>query len=208
MKKITYLFTFLFAFIFSGEAQNRFNAGLKLGISTSQVEGDTYGGFNKAGIVGGATITAKLNEKWNAQFEMLFVQKGSKFVGDASKGDNRFYVMQLNYLEVPLLFQYKQKKFIFEIGPGFAYLISGKEYDFYGVIQNTIPFHKTEINASIGVNYIIYKNLGINWRFTNSILPIRGFSSGASTWYNPGQRNNVITFTATYIFRSAESEKT
>lgn len=189
-------------------AQDRFKAGLKAGISTSQVEGDTYGGFNKAGFAGGATITATLNEKWNAHFEMLFVQKGSKFVGDVNKGDTRFYVMQLNYVEVPILFQYKQKKFTFEAGPGIAYLISGREYDFYGIVQNALPFKKTELSASIGVNYTIYKNLGINWRFTNSLLPIRGFYSGASTWYNPGQRNNVITFTATYTFGSAESEKT
>ena len=61
MKKIIFLFVFLFAFAFFSEAQNRFNAGVKVGISTSQVEGDTYGGFNKAGIDGGITITAKLN---------------------------------------------------------------------------------------------------------------------------------------------------
>ncbi|MGZ6520163.1 MAG: hypothetical protein ACXVED_21530, partial [Bacteroidia bacterium] len=110
------------------------------------------------------------------------------------------------YIEAPLLVQYKQKKFTFEAGPGFGYLISGKEYDYYTEIQNALPFYKTEISANIGVSYTIYKNIGMSWRFTNSILPIRGYYSGASTWYNPGQRNNVITFTAIYKFKSAEPE--
>ncbi len=38
----------------NGTAQDRFRAGLKAGIVTSQVQGDTYAGFNKLGFTGGA----------------------------------------------------------------------------------------------------------------------------------------------------------
>ncbi len=206
MKRILFIALSIACSTYQSSAQERFKAGLKVGVSTSQVEGDTYGGFDKAGFDGGASIHVKFNNKWSAQLEMLFVQKGSKHVGDANKGDYSYYLMQLNYIEVPLLIQYTQKKFTFEAGPGFAYLISGKEYDGVGLIVNALPFYKTEMNASIGINYKVYKNFGINWRFTNSLLPIRGFYSGASTWYNPGQRNNVISITATYTFGSAETE--
>lgn len=206
MKRILFIALFLVCSTYQSSAQERFKAGLKAGISTSQVDGDTYGGFDKAGFDGGASIHLKFNEKWSAQFEMQFLQKGSKHVGDANKGDYSFYLMQLNYIEVPLLVQYTQKKFTFEAGPGFAYLISGKEYDGVGLIEKALPFNKTEINASIGINYKVYKNFGINWRFTNSLLPIRGYYSGAKTVYNPGQRNNVISFTLTYTFGSAESQ--
>ncbi|HEY0029592.1 MAG TPA: porin family protein [Bacteroidia bacterium] len=206
MKKATYLFLLLSSLSFAVKAQSRFKAGLRLGLSTSQVEGDTYGGFDKFGLAGGATLHAKLSDKWGAQFELLFVQKGSKHAGDPNKGDLSFYVMQLNYMEVPVLFQYHQKKFTFEFGPSFGYLISGKEYDYYGEIQNTIPFNTTEVSANLGVNYKIYNNLGITWRFTNSLLPIRRYASGASFWFNPGQRNNVLAFTLTYTFGSAQTE--
>ncbi len=203
MKKFIILFIF-FTIAFVAQAQNKFRAGLKAGISTSQVEGDTYGGFDKFGFDGGGTLNAKLNEKWAAQFEILFIQKGSKHVGDANKGDLSFYLMQLNYVEVPLLLQYKQKKFTFEIGPGIGYLISSKEYDQNGEVINAIAFHTTEVSASIGINYQIYKNLGMTWRYTNSMLPIRQYASGASFWFNPGQRNNVLAFTLTYTFGNAE----
>lgn len=188
------------------QAQGRFKAGLKAGISTSQVHGDTYEGFHKFGFDGGATLNAKLSEKWKAQFEILFIQKGSKFIGDANKGDMRFYYLQLNYIEVPVLLQYEHKKFVLEIGPGVGYLINSYEEDEIGVVVNANPFYTMEVSGSIGINYQIYKNLGINWRFTNSITPIRNFASGASTVGNPGQRNNVLAFTLTYTFGNAATE--
>lgn len=208
MKKNTFIFLFLITF-FVAQAQNKFRAGLKAGLSTSQVEGDTYGGFNQYGFDGGATLNGKVNDKWSAQFEILFVQKGSKHVGDANKGDLSYYYMRLNYIEVPLLLQYKQKKFTFEIGPGFGYLISAKEYDDpYGNPVSNVngPFISTEVSGNLGVNYQIYKNLGLTWRFTNSLLPIRKYASGASFWFNPGQRNNVLAFTLTYTFGNAEQQ--
>lgn len=204
MKKIIFILLFLSTCVYTSQAQNRFRPGLKAGIATSQVHGDTYTGFDKFGFVGGATLNAKINEKWSAQFEILFVQKGSKFVGNVSKGDTRYYLMQLNYIEVPILFHYQHKKFIFEIGPGIGYLISSNEYDQNGEVINGIPFYSTEVSGSIGINYQIYKNFGINWRFTNSLSPIRKFASGASTASNPGQRNNVLAFTLTYTFGNAE----
>lgn len=206
MKKSIFITLFFILTTYTLQAQSRFRAGLKAGISTSQVHGDTYEGFHKFGFDGGATLNAKINEKWKAQFEILFVQKGSKFIGDANKGDTRFYLMQLNYVEVPILFQYQHKKFVFEIGPGIGYLINSKEYDQFGEVINGIPFYSTEVSGSIGINYQIYKNLGINWRFTNSITAIRNFASGASTVGNPGQRNNVLAFTLTYTFGNATTE--
>jgi hypothetical protein len=202
MKKNKLLFIFLF-FVLNVSAQNRFKPGLKLGLSTSQVAGDTYAGFNKAGLDGGATLTGKLNEKLSAQFEILFVQKGSKHVGDYTKGDYSFYLMRLNYIEVPVLLEYHQKKFTFEVGPGFGYLINSKEEDNTGVLLNTIPFYKTEVSGSIGLSYSIYKNWNVSWRFTNSLSPIRRFASGASYWFNTGQKNNVLAFTLTYTFENS-----
>ncbi len=206
MKNLVFIALILFLSIPMSRAQSRFKPGLKAGISTSQVEGDTYGGFDKAGFVGGATLNGKINEKWRAQFEILFVQKGSKHVGDGAKGDFSFYKMQLNYVEVPILLQYMQKKFTFEIGPGIGYLISAKEYDGIGELQNTIPFYTTEVSGSIGLSYQLYKNFAINWRFTNSLLPIRRFASGASNFDKPGQLNNVLAFTLTYRFGQADEQ--
>jgi hypothetical protein len=197
MKNI-FIFFFLLLSL-AGNAQ-RFKAGAKAGLSTSQVEGDTYGGFDKAGFVGGIFVTGKLSEKWTGQFEMIFIQKGSKHNSDPENGDLTYYELDLNYLEVPILFQYHQKKFTFELGPSFGYLISNKEFNEYGEVYKPLPFNTMEIGAGVGISYTLLKNLSINWRYSNSLLPIREFQSGVSRWNNPGQRNNVLAFTINYQF--------
>ena len=190
----------------SSDAQNRFKFGLKAGLSTSQVEGDSYGGFHKAGADGGIFVNTRFREKFSAQLEMIFIQKGSKHIGNPEIGDGSYYYMGLNYIEVPVMFQYHQKKFTFELGPGFGYLISSSEYNEFGAVYMPLEFNKTEISAGIGVSFEIIKNLSINWRYSNSIVPIRSFRSGQTRWYNPGQRNNVLAFTLNYQFGNAKTE--
>lgn len=189
-------------------AQKRFVAGVKAGLSTSQVEGDSYGGFDKSGLDAGIFITGKVNETWTAQMEMIFIQKGSKHNPNPDNNDYSNYYLLLNYIEVPLLLQYHQKKFIFEAGPAFGYLISNQESNQDGALYNPLPFNSTEISAGIGISYSILKNLGINWRYSNSLIAIRGYQSGGHTWNNPGERNNVMAFTFTYQFggKDAKSE--
>lgn len=192
-----------FAFLLltlAGAAQKRFNAGLKAGVSTSQVEGDSYSGFNKAGMDGGIYVTGKINDKWTAQMEMIFIQKGSKHNSNPDKDDYTYYYLGLNYIEVPLMVQFHQKKFAFEAGPVFGYLASTKEYNESGDIYSAQPFIKDEIAVATGICWTFYKNFSLDWRYENSVFAIRKFASGESRWYNPGQRNNVLAFTLTYQF--------
>lgn len=206
MKKTIYIFFLFLFFSYKIQAQQRFKAGIKLGLSTSQVAGDTYSGFHKAGLVGGAFVTARLKENWTSQFEIIYIQKGSRHNFNTDKGDLTFYFLQLDYIEVPILFQFHQKKFSFEFGPGISYLLKEKEYNEVMDLTGYRPFNKEEITLNIGINYIFYKNLCINWRYSNSVTSIRSHASGASTWYNPGQLNNVLAFSLTYTFGNAEEQ--
>ena len=210
MKRSLSILLLLLAMTFCSQAQSRFKAGMRFGISTSQVEGDGYKGFHKFGLAAGLTLTAKLNDKWDTQFEMLFIQKGSRHSGFDSTstgyGAAEYYEINLKYLEVPLLLKYKQKKFTFEAGLGLGYLISAKEYNAYGEFPSITPFKSAEFSCIAGVHYQLYRKLGFTWRYSNSILPIRDYASGASFWFNPGQINVVLAFTATYQFGKFEEE--
>lgn len=200
MQKSIFIF-FLLLFISNGiDAQQRFKTGLKAGLSTSQVDGDTYTGYNKAGFVGGAFVNGQLNEKWTGKFEIIYIQKGSKHNANPEKGEIDYYYLGLNYMEVPVLFQYHQKKFTYEFGPGIAYLFKEKEYFNWQNLTGLNPLNKTEIGINLGISYTVFDNLDINWRYSYSITPIREHSFGARTWYNPGQMNNVLAFTLTYQF--------
>ena len=204
MTKSIFIIVLTFSTLINVNAQQRFRAGLKVGIATTQVEGDTYAGFNKLGFSGGAFVVGKLNEKWSAQFELLFIQKGSKHNGDINQGDYSYYAMKLNYIEVPLLIKYHQKKITYEAGPAYGYLISGKEYNFAGQYYSAIPFKSSEISFGVGVNYSFSDSWAANVRYSNSLIAIRSFNSGVSKWNTPGQRNNVIQLTLTRIFGIAQ----
>lgn len=196
----------LFVLIKSTNAQQRFSAGVKAGISTSQVSGDNYSGYNKAGVIIGGYAQRVINEKWNARFEIMYIQKGSRHNASPDKGDYNYYYLGVNYIEIPLLFQYRQSKFTYEFGPSYAALVNEREtlngYDLTGLR----PFNKNELSINIGISYEIYKNLTFNWRLSNSVTPIRAHASGASKWYNPGQLNDVLAFTLNYTFNGTEQK--
>jgi hypothetical protein len=204
MKKIIYLFYFLPSVLV---AQKVFNAGIKIGLSTTQVAGDTYSGFHKAGALGGLFVNAKINDKWSLQTELFFIQKGSKHNPKTETGDLTFYYLNLNYIEIPLLVNYKIKKFTFELGPAFGYLISTKEYNENQDLTGIWPFHKYEWSASVGCSYQLWKGVNINWRYSNSVLFIRDFPAGSTAWFNQGQRNNVLAFSLTYKFGKLDNDK-
>jgi hypothetical protein len=205
--RIQITIVFLLAlFVVQVQAQQRFRAGIKAGISTSQVSGDTYSGYNKAGFAGGGFVTGTFNEKWTGQFEILYIQKGSRHNGNPDKGDYNYYFLQLDYVEVPLLFQYHQNKFTYEAGPGIGFLVKQQETFNFQNLTGVRPFNKNEVCINLGINYMIFDNLGISWRFSNSVTSIRTHASGARRWYNPGELNDVLAFTLTYRFGHNDAE--
>ena len=196
----------MFLFLRIDAQEQRFFVGAKTGISSSQVSGDELAGYDKAGLIGGLQCAMKFSKKWTLQFEMIFIQKGSKYRARIDLGDPNFYRLQLNYMEVPVLLQYHYKKFTFEAGPGYGYLINYKEENAGGDVTGLRPFNKSEISINAGINYALPQNFGINIRFSNSLNSIRDHESGAKRIYNPGQQNTALHFTVSYTFAHAKKE--
>ena len=188
-----------------------FQAGLNGGIATSQVHGDNLSGFNKAGVAAGGFVKRILNDKWDALFEINYVQKGSRKIPNPAKGDYRSYLLRLDYAEVPVVIRFKiQKQIALETGFAFAGLVREKEINNeINMIQTqqSAHFNKTDFSFIIGLNYLFKTNVDFIARYTNSFLPIREFSAGPvyyQNWFfnlfNRGFYNNVLTFTARYTF--------
>lgn len=55
-----------------------FRAGVIAGVSATQISGDQLGGFDKAGIVAGGSVSTILSPKFDLQMEILYFQKGAK----------------------------------------------------------------------------------------------------------------------------------
>ena len=94
MKKIIFIIAIYCIFQNNSRAQE-FNAGILLGLSTSQVSGDNLGGFNKAGLILGGFVNRDINSLLSLQIEMMFVQKGSS----NPKPENLLGEIHLDYIE-------------------------------------------------------------------------------------------------------------
>ena len=170
----------------------RFNGGIVGGMNVSQIDGDTWGGYNKAGLVGGAYVFTQFQNNWGAQMEIRYAAKGS-----APSINNPLHLkIRLQYVELPLVATYAfTEKLQVYAGGNFGYLFSAAQNEGYGY-QEFQEFDKYSVDACAGVNYHLLDNLSINVRFSYSVVPIYALYSGATGIY--AMYNNVITFAFYY----------
>lgn len=217
---IFFLLFFLREGLGAGLFAQQFQAGILAGVSTSQVDGDTYAGYNKLGFVAGGFVSTKISSgsKWRASFELSYIQKGSRKIPHPDKGDYTFYKLKFNYVEIPILLKYsfttidsmsgwrQERNFSLEGGLAFAVLVDSEEEDIGGPVFNASPFQKYDYSAILGLNYFITKHVGFNIRTEYSIFPVR--KGGTSSYYynwthnflKPGFYNNLIAFSVRYRF--------
>jgi hypothetical protein len=190
MRKI---FLLLICYLFMQPAFSQtFGGGFLAGLSMSQLDGDTWGGFHKAGFTGGIYTYTTITNKFDVQLELRYVQKGSQ---SNSKDPEVFYRSTLNYIELPLFLRYNvYSKFSADIGLAFGFLQkSAEDKDGSGDLPADPPFNKTEFSGLIGVNYKMLDWLNFNARYNYSILAVRDHPGGQSWFLNQGQYNSVIT---------------
>ncbi len=196
----------------------QFKAGLLGGIVTSQVDGDTYAGYDKAGFLAGGFVSRKPSEesRWTALFEITYIQKGSRKNPRPDKGLYTSYKLNLNYAEVPVLIRYDfgipdsseggRMGFSLEAGIAVGALVGSYEEDSYGASPPGTPFEKADFSSILGLNYHVSKHIAFNARTEYSIVPVR---KGAIAQYHqnwtykilkPGYYNNLVTFSFRYQF--------
>lgn len=171
-----------------------FGGGLYGGISTSQVTGDNIGGFNKVGGWGGAFTDYRFTPRSTIQFELSFIQKGSR-QAPTVKNNGVLYVNNQNYLELPILYRwYGIKNMSIEMGTQVGYLINAIERDNSGEIRGAIPHRQVEWSAAAGLSYYFWKGkIEVNARYANSILSMK-----KTDWWV----NHVFAFSVRFWFKT------
>ncbi|MCI5058570.1 MAG: PorT family protein [Flavobacteriales bacterium] len=184
--------------------QGTFKPGWTIGVNTSQIGGDGVAGFNEIGLTGGGFVYSDFNKKWRAQFEINYIEKGSRRPSRPKQGIIG-WAINLHYIEIPVLAIYKWKKFKFELGPSYAFLFRQVKRDIYGTdpvpLTSYGPFKQHELGYVVGVAVPLGKKWLFNWRHGNSITPIAG-----SIQQNPvrlfsfigGSYNTGLSFTLKY----------
>lgn len=184
-----------------------FYAGPVIGASFTQVDGDTYSGYQKAGLVLGGFVGRPINENWKAQLDILYIQKGCRKRPDIESGDDADYLIDLNYIQFPLTLQLSVGHFSFEGGLSLSQLLWYNEKVYGNDIpdEDQVPFKNTELASVLGLTYRITPKLMVNGRFNYSITRIREPYNGDIPVYNPhwgrkkpGQYNDVVTLSLYY----------
>lgn len=193
-----------FLFFMIGLNAQSFRAGLQLGLAASQVTGDQLSGFNKVGMFGGVFVNYPTGHIGDIQLELNYIQKGSRKNAHPDKGDYVQYIMRLNYVALPLFYRFKFKKILsIELGAEFAYLISSKELDLYGVITpdpRKADFRDFDLSAFAGLGIKFYHRFRLIFRYSYSVIPIRPQPDEGFFYYDAGQFNEVLLTTVQYQF--------
>jgi opacity protein-like surface antigen len=200
MKKLMVIFILIICSTELSLAQ-RFGGGILAGLNASQVDGDSYNGYHKPGIVAGGYVFTDLNSRLFATMEIKFAQKGSRKNPNPKTGDQEKYIMRLNYIDVPFYLGIRTGENLSVLGGiSVGYFISGAEFDNYGQFPDDqqYPFNDFDYQALLGFRYQFSDRLSIELRGSYSFIPIRD-SPGDELWYwRDNQFNNVLTTSVFY----------
>ena len=162
------------------EEEGRFTATIVAGINISQIDGDEDGAYSKVGFNGGARGGVRFGDRMELCTEILFSQKGSYI-----KSIDKLY--HLDYMEVPLLFYYKdweavdkknRKYMRVMIGGGLSYsrLLNTTIKQYGTTLEDGQPgfakFLSNDLMFMLDANIFFTRNFGLNLRWSRSILTI------------------------------------
>lgn len=200
MKRLTILI-FLMVFIGITCFSQGFEGGVLGGLNASQVDGDTYSGYKKPGIVVGGYVLTNLSRTLFVGMELKFAQKGSRNIDSLAINGRIKYVMRLSYVELPVYFGIRTSdriSVLFGLSPG--YLLSSAEYDDYGKFapEEQHPFNSIDLQALLGFRFKLSKRLFVDLRGAYSVMPIRK-QQGNPLWYwKNNQFSNLLNTTVLY----------
>jgi hypothetical protein len=201
-----YLFWMLIFLSWSLFAQ-RFDGGFKAGLVASEVSGDGLAGPNKLGWYAGVFTSRGISQFASLQLELAYITKGSR--GVPSEKQPRDYRFNLSYAETAMFFKHDLKPFSSqayiqkmsaELGLSLGVLVNyyEEENDLELDFSVERPFYNYEGNIWAGLYFPVSEKIKINFRFSNSITPIRKHQSGQVIWYNWGQYHTLWTFGAEF----------
>jgi len=177
------------------------NYGVYGGITASQVDGDSYSGFNKLGMTTGAFANQYIVFDMYWQAELKYVMRGV-YKGPEDY-DQTLYRSIYHYLEIPLsVFYLYDEKIGLELGISPEVLLAAVYRDENGKMNpsNFPDNRRFGLSVFVGLSYWFSSSTGLNLRYTNSAIPFRD----PQEWNNPqykGYFHNVISLSLAFRIR-------
>lgn len=212
MRNFVICISILVIFLFSGSElfSQPFHGGLIAGFTASQVDGDSYSGYNKPGLQAGVFVSAELLPWLDARMEIKYTSRGAR--EPAADDNTGSYLLGLHYIDMPVMASLKYRNIgALELGliPGYLFKAAGA--DEAGKLPNEylVDFHKFDLGLLIGAEVSITQKFAVNIRYSYSIFSIRDLESAGSfySWFgkifghSKGDFNNYLTLGISYRIR-------
>lgn len=209
MKKLTFALLCFFL-LFSGAktamAQS-FNAGLIVGPTFCQVDGDRYFGYHKLGFTAGGYVNLPVSEHFAMQMELKYTQMGAHSSQKELENGYEPYNLVLHYAEIPLMLQYDFGHFtVYGKSLDFLTLEAGLSLDFllkhYEEMVSTQywKFNFFSVSGNFGLHFALNDHWGLGARMMYSVTPIQ--TNPQPLWFFNHSYNKVIQATVTYNINS------
>lgn len=158
----------------------RFQGGLVGGFNLSQVDGDKLAGFNKIGINAGGKVAAILSERWQLSLELLYTQQGAS----RTRTDDPASIydkIRLNFVEAPVMINFKEWKFHVSAGVSYARLINFEVIDFTGLdISDQQNYNENIFSLQLGATYYFSEKAGFEIRWIRALNDLQAEENASS----------------------------
>lgn len=198
---------FLIVFFVNTLHSQGFHGGVMAGLAGSQVAGDTFSGFNKAGIFAGGYVGWDFTKRSALFLELEYFQKGSRKNPDPDNNDYESYLFRVNYVEIPVLYHFKIDWFSIFAGPSagilFGYYEKKNEEVISDVGENYNKPARFTFQMNAGFRFMIQEKYGFDFRYNFSLLNIRSKNVTGDVWrlWTYGQFNDVLVLSFFYQFK-------
>lgn len=170
--------------------------GAKAGMNISSISDEGFDDSkSKVGYYAGVFVNMPVSETFSIQPEVLYNNLGSK-VSSTVLGTTYSSTLNLDYIAVPVMFQYKATPmFYLEAGPEFGFLVGAKQKYDNGSSSATSTLDKSDFNnfnfgMGLGLGFDITKNVGVNARYVAGFSDVTKPSSDPST--DAKNKNNTF----------------
>lgn len=208
MNRTVIVLLFLICPVFSfGQS---FKGGIFLGITASQVDGDSYSGYDRLGFQGGVFVSHNLLSFLDGRLEIRYATRGAR--NPASDDNTGFYLLSLHYIDIPVMGAIKVKDYGFiDIGlvPGYMFSANGRDDGGNLPKDYLVDFHKFDMGILLGLTAQLTQKISVSFRYSYSIFSIRDLESAGSyySWfgkvfgYSGGDFNNYLSLGLNYSLK-------
>lgn len=193
--------------ILSTAFSQSFKGGIFAGITASQVDGDSYAGYDKLGIMGGVYVSRDILPYLDARLEIRYAQRGAR--NPASEDNTGAYLLALHYIDIPLMASFRIKDYgTADIGliPGYMFAAHGEDDGGRFPDDYLVDFRKFDMGTLIGITIRITEKASVSIRYSYSIFTIRDLESAGAyySWFGKifghsrGDFNNYLSLAINY----------